>query len=931
MAVSSSCTEFIECLEKSKVLDKQRLEAFLQRLQTMEGAPDSPKALALFMIREGLLTPFQGEQLLQGKYRNFFIRDKYKVMERLGSGGNGIVFLCEHTLMRRLVAIKVLPTSLASDPGIVERFRREARAAAQLKHPNIVTAHDVDQVGKMHFLVLEHIDGHNLHHIVKACGPMDPVRAAHYIRQAAEGLQHAHDLGLVHRDIKPGNMLLDRSGTVKILDMGLARFFNEDDNLTTQQEAGAILGTADFLAPEQALDSHSADIRCDIYSLGISFYFLVAGASPFEGGTTAQKLIWHQMRQPKPIREVRPEVPEAMAAVIAKMIAKDPAQRYQLPAEVSAALAPWTSEPIPPPKDDEMPRHTPAIRALCQPETMSRTMSMSWRAALATPSLTDSGAGPASPLLAPLPSSHGKQAMEALVELTDEGEEVKRPQAEKEVQEAVAAVEEKSSKVDTTRTTARDNTPVTRSKGGAKRPKPQPPSSRIKTKKKPAQRRLPFSLVVTGLAVGGALLFGAAILAVWLIVTRPKTPTISVPTALLHPPRGSMPANPPPAVPTKPIVPPTQPPQPPPPPPPKTTPLVVVPPTTAVKPPPPPPPPMPAALRVEFPIDYQVFQRQSRTKGLVVVRGEATAGCDRVEVRILGKSLLGDLPDSWQKLTVATKPAAPPMGPMANVPRYDAAVPVNAGGWYVVELRAMKGEQVVGTGRVEHVGVGEVFIVAGQGNASNKGEGQLRAQSGLVASFSGDRWQPAADPMPGVLDGSTGGSVWPAFGDALVQKLGVPIGIASVAKADSTLEQWKPDGDAFKALTARMKYFGLGGFRAVLWHQDEQDAKTIPLAYANHMSNLITTASQVGGRCAWFVAAASYHDAAAPKNQNLLDGQKRLWATKVAYQGPETDGLTGDNRAQGGKGLYFSAKGLDAAGHLWADAVAAVLAKIVKD
>src|SRR4029077_4492645 len=164
-------------------------------------------------------------------------------------------------------------------------------------------AYDIDSDNKMHFLVMEYVDGSSLHEIVKRFGPMDVTRAAHYMAQAACGLQHAHEAGIVHRDIKPGNLLVDRSGTVKILDMGLARFFHDDrDELTKQYDAGSVLGTADYLAPEQALDSQPVDTRAHIYSLGATLYFMLAGKSPFQAGTVAQKLIWHQVRQPKPIR-----------------------------------------------------------------------------------------------------------------------------------------------------------------------------------------------------------------------------------------------------------------------------------------------------------------------------------------------------------------------------------------------------------------------------------------------------------------------------------------------------------------------------------------------------------------------------------------------------------------------------------------------------
>src|SRR5262249_4049617 len=163
--------------------------------------------------------------------------------------------------MRRRVAVKVLPTAKASDPSALERFYREARAVAALDHANIVHAYDIDQDENLHFLVMEYVDGASLQEIIKKTGPLDPLRAAHYIYQAAVGLEHAHAAGLVHRDIKPGNVLVDRCGTVKILDMGLARFFHDEEDILTKKYDENVLGTADYLAPEQALDSHGVDIR----------------------------------------------------------------------------------------------------------------------------------------------------------------------------------------------------------------------------------------------------------------------------------------------------------------------------------------------------------------------------------------------------------------------------------------------------------------------------------------------------------------------------------------------------------------------------------------------------------------------------------------------------------------------------------------------
>jgi serine/threonine protein kinase len=253
------------------------------------------------------------------------------------------------------VALKILPPSQSKDPDAVARFYREARAVACLNHPNIVRCHDIDCERDLHFIVLEYVDGSNMHDIVRRHGPMAIVRAAHYIRQAALGLQHAHESGLVHRDIKPGNILLDRNGVVKLLDMGLARFFDdEEENLSYDQEAGSALGTADYVAPEQVHDSR-VDIRADIYGLGVTFYYLLSGKSPFSQGTVAQKLIWHQVRQPKPIRAIRPEVPQELADIVDKMMAKDAADRFQIPAEVAETLDPWTQTAIPPPPEEEMP------------------------------------------------------------------------------------------------------------------------------------------------------------------------------------------------------------------------------------------------------------------------------------------------------------------------------------------------------------------------------------------------------------------------------------------------------------------------------------------------------------------------------------------------------------------------------------------------
>jgi len=362
MPVPSTVAELVQLVRKSGVVEDKRLEASLQKLHAAASVPADAEGLAGFLVREGVLTEFQAQQFLLGKWKGFMI-GKYKVLERLASGGMGHVYLCEHKFMRRRTAVKVLPAAKANDPASLERFYREARAAAALDHPNIVRAYDIDQEGKLHFLVMEYVDGSSLQQIVTKHGRMDITRAAHYIRQAAVGLQHAHEAArLVHRDIKPGNLLVDRQGVLKVLDMGLARFFQDEEDTLSKKYGESVLGTADYLAPEQAVDSHSVDIRADIYSLGATFYFLLTGVAPFNEGTVAQKLIWHQTRQPRPLRTLRREVSPELTAVVEKMMAKEPAERYQTPAEVIEALAPWTQQPIPPPPEHEMPRLSPAAQ-----------------------------------------------------------------------------------------------------------------------------------------------------------------------------------------------------------------------------------------------------------------------------------------------------------------------------------------------------------------------------------------------------------------------------------------------------------------------------------------------------------------------------------------------------------------------------------------
>jgi serine/threonine protein kinase len=364
MPAPTSVPQFIDLVRKSGLLDDSALDEFLARHQEADTLPAGIDPFAACLVRDGLLTFFQAKQLKLGRYKRFTIGSKYRLLELIGAGGMGAVYLCEHTLMRRLVALKVLPVEKLDDPSNLERFHREARAVAALDHPNIVRAYDIDHHEKLHFLVMEYVDGNSLQEIVARHGPMDPIRAAHYIAQAAVGLQHAHELGMVHRDVKPGNLLLERTGVVKILDMGLARFFNKPtDSVTEKYDDKCVLGTADYLAPEQAL-SNAVDIRADLYGLGGTLYYLLTGSTPFPDGTIAAKLIAHQTHEPKPIEAFRDDVPPGILEIFSRLIAKHPDDRPQEPIEVAEALAEWADLPVDLPPPHEMPGLCPLVLSL---------------------------------------------------------------------------------------------------------------------------------------------------------------------------------------------------------------------------------------------------------------------------------------------------------------------------------------------------------------------------------------------------------------------------------------------------------------------------------------------------------------------------------------------------------------------------------------
>jgi serine/threonine protein kinase len=268
----------------------------------------------------------------------------YELIRELGRGAMGVVYLVQNRLMGRQEAVKVMSRHLMERPSVLERFLREIRSVGKLRHPNVVTAYAATRVGQSIVYAMEYVEGIDLARLVKTKGPLPPANACYYVYQAALGLQHAHEQGIVHRDIKPGNLILSRSGdrsVVKILDFGLNKVTSDDGPDFSLTHQGQMLGTPDYIAPEQTLNAQSVDIRADIYSLGCTLYYLLSGGPPFRGNSLYEVLRAHHSIVAKPLDQLRAEVPAELARVVATMMAKDPQERFQTPAAAAQALAPF--------------------------------------------------------------------------------------------------------------------------------------------------------------------------------------------------------------------------------------------------------------------------------------------------------------------------------------------------------------------------------------------------------------------------------------------------------------------------------------------------------------------------------------------------------------------------------------------------------------
>ena len=336
--------QFMRQLTESGLMLPEALQAWIATMPS-EGQPRDGDQLARELVRQQKLTPFQAQAVYQGKGQGL-VMGNYVILDKLGQGGMGAVFKAEHRRMRRIVALKVVSPAAMKSPDAVRRFVREVEAAAKLTHPNIVIAYDADEAAGKRFLVMEYVAGSDLAALVKKQGPLPVAKAVNCILQAARGLQFAHEQGVIHRDIKPANLLVDGKGTVKILDMGLARLDSAGARQDDLTGTGQIMGTVDYMAPEQALNTKLADQRADVYSLGITLWFLLTGRATYDGDSVMAKLLAHRDQATPSLREARPEVPAALDAVFAKMVAKKPDDRFQSMSAVIAALEGGSSEPV---------------------------------------------------------------------------------------------------------------------------------------------------------------------------------------------------------------------------------------------------------------------------------------------------------------------------------------------------------------------------------------------------------------------------------------------------------------------------------------------------------------------------------------------------------------------------------------------------------
>ncbi len=339
-------SEFVADLTRSRLLKSQEIEPFRARLgPRADQDPGSARLLAKLLVDQGLLTHYQARKVLAGSTAGFFLGG-HRILRRLGEGGMGKVYLATRERDGRRVAIKVLPPRRAQEEKqALQRFQREMELSRRIEHPNVARTLEAGSENGVHYMVMEYVAGDSLYNVVKGehggSGPLRVPDAARYFLKVIDGLAAAHAAGLVHRDIKPSNLMITPDGDAKVLDLGLARAvgMGEENSLT---HPNAVVGTLDYASPEQLSNASKADARSDLYSLGCTIYFALCGQPPFDGGDIVSKMFRHRMDDAEPLERLARSVPSAFAAIVRKLMAKDPADRYQTAKELKADLARWT-------------------------------------------------------------------------------------------------------------------------------------------------------------------------------------------------------------------------------------------------------------------------------------------------------------------------------------------------------------------------------------------------------------------------------------------------------------------------------------------------------------------------------------------------------------------------------------------------------------
>lgn len=338
MSIQLSANSYMQMLNQSGLLTVSQRRAVEKHLA--ECGQLTAAAISDWLVQENLVTRWQSEKLLQARYRGFFL-GPYRLLNRIARGGMSSIYSARHSVTNEIHALKVLPPARTAKASYLPRFQREAEMTQRLTHPNIVRVFGVyeenDGQNPVHFMAMELLDGRDLFEIVNQSGPLSVASAIEYIRQAAAGLCYAHRHGLVHRDIKPGNLFLTNDGAIRILDLGLAQDFDSEENLTRDFN-DRVLGTADYLAPEQAADSHAVDARADLYSLGCTLFFMLTGRPPYTEGTLVQRLVAHQTKSPPPLSDFRNDVPDSLAALLRHMMARNRNDRIEAAAAVEKRL-----------------------------------------------------------------------------------------------------------------------------------------------------------------------------------------------------------------------------------------------------------------------------------------------------------------------------------------------------------------------------------------------------------------------------------------------------------------------------------------------------------------------------------------------------------------------------------------------------------------